>query len=586
MNGEHNITSAEAWKSLFSYSRKYIPAILISLIFIIGATILQILAPDKLRDMANELGMALGGGLVNMVVLRQLAAVLLGLYIGGGILNYVQGIIMANVTQIISKNLRTSVLKKFSRLPLQYFDSTSQGDILSLMTNDVDTIGTTLNQSIGVALSAGVMFVGALIMMFVTNWIMALTAIVSSLIGFALVMMITARSQKFFIQQQEGLGNLNGYIEEIYSGHNIVKVYGYSNEAEQEFDKRNHILFDSSWHAQFLSGMMMPLMTFVGYLGYVSVCAVGSILTMRGIIDFGVIVAFMLYVNFFSNPLSQLAQAMQNMQRLTAASVRVFTFMNEEEMPEESEKTEKLSMKGGTVEFRHVRFGYDPETPIIKDFNLKVLPGQKIAIVGPTGAGKTTLVNLLMRFYEVDGGEILVDGIPISKMSREAVRQQFGMVLQDTWLFEGTIRENIVYRTPNVSEEQVITAAKASGLHRFIETLPHGYDTVLDDKVNLSQGQRQLITIARAMVRNAPMLILDEATSSVDTRTEVMIQKAMDQLMEGRTSFVIAHRLSTIQNADIILVLKDGDVIESGRHEELLREGGFYADLYNSQFER
>jgi ATP-binding cassette, subfamily B, multidrug efflux pump len=586
MNNENTMTPKQAWNELFSFSRRHIPAILISLLFIVGATVLQIMAPDKLRGMVNEISGALGGGMVDMQALKHLAVLLVILYVTGSVLNFVQGVIMANVTQAISKNLRTSLLQKFSRLPLSYFDSTSQGDVLSRMTNDVDTIGTTLNQSLGLMLSASVMFIGALIIMFVTNWIMALTAIVSSLLGTALVMVIMSQSQKYFMQQQEGLGSLNGYIEEIYSGHNIVKVYNHSAEADKTFEGRNQFLYNSSWRAQFLSGMMMPLMTFVGYLGYVAVCAVGSVLTMKGMIDFGVIMAFMMYVNFFSNPLSQLAQAIQNMQRLSAASVRVFSFLNEPEMADESTKTKLLPEKAESVEFRHVRFGYDPEKPIIKDFNLRVRPGQKIAIVGPTGAGKTTLVNLLMRFYEVNGGQILIDGVPATDVTREAVHQQFSMVLQDTWLFEGTIRENMVYLTPNVTDEQVIAASKAVGLHHFVKTLPDGYDTVLDDKVNLSQGQRQLVTIARAMLRNAPMLILDEATSSVDARTEVLIQKAMDQLMAGRTSFVIAHRLSTIQNADMILVLKDGDVIESGSHEELLRKGGFYAELYNSQFEK
>ncbi len=587
MNKENNtMTPKQALRELFSFSRKHIPSILLSLLFIVGATVLQIMAPDKLRGMVNEISGALGGGMVDMQALKHLAILLVILYVSGSILNFLQGVIMAKVTQTISKNLRTGLLQKFSRLPLSYFDSTSQGDVLSRMTNDVDTIGTTLNQSIGLILSASVMFIGALIIMFVTNWIMALTAIISSLFGTALVMVIMSRSQKYFMRQQEGLGGLNGYIEEIYAGHNIVKVYNNSADAEKNFEKKNQFLYNNSWRAQFLSGMMMPLMTFVGYLGYVAVCAVGSVLTMKGMIDFGVTVAFMMYVNFFSNPLSQLAQAMQNMQRLSAASVRVFTFLNESEMTDESEKTNTLPTKAESVEFRHVRFGYNSEKPIIKDFNLNVSPGQKIAIVGPTGAGKTTLVNLLMRFYEVDGGQILIDGIPTTDVSREMVHQQFSMVLQDTWLFEGTIRENMVYLTPDITDEQVVAASKAVGLHHFINTLPNGYDTVLDDKINLSQGQRQLVTIARAMLRNAPMLILDEATSSVDTRTEILIQKAMDQLMVGRTSFVIAHRLSTIRNADLILVLKDGDVIEQGKHDELIAKSGFYAELYNSQFEK
>lgn len=585
MNKKDSMTFKEAWQELLRFGKSYLPAVIISLIFAAIGTLFQILGPDRLRGMTNEISQALTGGSVNMQAIRYIAYTLVFLYGFSALLNFIQGILMANVTQKISKKLRSALLQKINRLPLKYFDTTSQGDILSRMTNDVDTIGTTLNQSLGMLVSAFTMFVGAIIMMFYTNWIMALTAIVASLVGFVFIMLIMSKSQKYFMMQQDGLGKANGYIEEIYSGHNIVKAYNHGEEARQTFEGHNQVLYESSWRSQFLSGVMMPLMLFVGNLGYVAVCVVGAALTMSGRMDFGVIVAFMLYVNLFTNPLSQFAQAMQGIQRASASGVRVFTFLNEEEMEDESGKQTTLSEEAESVTFEHVRFGYEPNKTIIKDFNLEVHPGQKIAIVGPTGAGKTTLVNLLMRFYEINAGHIFIDGVSTKEVSREAVHQQFSMVLQDTWLFEGTIRENIVYRTPNVSEDDVVAASKAVGLHHFIKTLPNGYDTVLDDKVNLSQGQRQLVTIARAMIRNAPMLILDEATSSVDTRTEVLIQKAMDKLMAGRTSFVIAHRLSTIQNADTILVLKDGDVIESGNHEELLGQGGFYAELYNSQFE-
>ena len=424
------------------------------------------------------------------------------------------------------------------------------------------------------------------IMMLYNSWILTLTAVAASVIGFGLMMLITGRSQKYFDRQQAELGCINGYIEEYYSGHNIVKVYNGSAEAKRVFEESNGALYASAWKSQFLSGMMMPLMSFVGNLGYVAVCVIGAVLAMNGTITFGVIVAFMMYIRLFTQPLSQIAQAVNNLQRTAAASERVFEFLGEEEMENEDGKTARLHDIQGEVTFDHVKFGYTPEKTIIHDFSAEVKPGQKIAIVGPTGAGKTTMVNLLMRFYETDSGEIRIDGTPIKDVPRSDVHSQFGMVLQDTWLFEGTIKENITYSKENVSDEDVIRACRTVGLHHFIRTLPDGYDTVLNDKASLSEGQKQLMTIARAMIQNAPLLILDEATSSVDTRTERMVQKAMNQLTEGRTSFVIAHRLSTIKDADLILVMKDGDVIESGNHKELLAEGGFYANLYNSQFEK
>ena len=446
-------------------------------------------------------------------------------------------------------------------------------------------IGQSLNQSIVSLVTAVTMFLGSLLMMFVTNAVMAVTAVLSTFIGFFLMSLIMSRSQKYFMQQQESLGKINGHIEEIYSGHNVVKVSNAMGKASEEFEAINNKLFNSAWKSQFLSGLMQPLMGFIGNFGYVAVCIVGAALVINGKTTFGVIVAFMIYIRLFTNPLSQIAQAATSAQSAAAASERVFEFLEEEQLSDESSKTKRLTNVKGDVEFRNVSFGYTPEKTIINNFSAHANAGEKIAIVGPTGAGKTTMVNLLMRFYELDGGEILIDGTPISQLTRENVHEQFCMVLQDTWLFEGTVRENIVYSKKNVSDEEVINACKAVGIHRFIRSLPKGYDTVLDDKANLSAGQKQLITIARAMIENAPLLILDEATSSVDTRTELLIQEAMDKLTEGRTSFVIAHRLSTIKNADLILVMKDGDIIESGNHEELLAQKGFYSELYNSQFE-
>jgi len=492
---------------------------------------------------------------------------------------------MATMSAKISKNMRTDISAKINKIPLKYFDKTSYGDVISRVTNDVDTIGQTLNQSLDNLVRAITMFAGSITMMFITNWIMALTAIGTSLVGFAIMMVIMSKSQKHFKAQQQGLGDINGHIEEIYSGHNVVKVYNGGKNAAKTFEAINGTLYESGWKSQFMSGLMMPVMMFIGNIGYVAVCVVGAVLTMNGMIGFEVIVAFMLYIRLFTQPLSQLAQSMQQLQRTAAASERVFEFLDEEELTDESGKLQKMENVKGDVEFRNVRFGYDKDRTIIKDFSVKVKAGQKVAIVGPTGAGKTTMVNLLMRFYEIDSGDICIDGIPISQVTRENVHDQFCMVLQDTWLFEGTIKENIIYSKQGVTNEAVEIACKAVGLHHFIRSLPQGYDTVLNDRANLSVGQKQLVTIARAMIQNAPLLILDEATSSVDTRTERIVQVAMDKLTKGRTSFVIAHRLSTIKNADMILVMKDGDIIETGSHTELLKNGGLYADLYNSQFD-
>ncbi|MFA6867607.1 MAG: ABC transporter ATP-binding protein, partial [Clostridia bacterium] len=503
------------------------------------------------------------------------------------ILSYLQGFIMATITQKITYKMRADISTKINRLPLKYFDSTSYGNVLSRVTNDVDTIGTTMNSSLVNLIGAITLFFGSLIMMFVTNWILAFAAIGATVIGFSLMMVIIKNSQKHFSQQQKQLGIINGHIEEIYAGHNIVKAYNGEKEARIIFSKTNTLLYKSAWKSQFMSGLMMPIMGFIGNLGFVAVCVVGGVLAFNGNISFGVIVAFMVYIRLFSQPLNQIAQAATNLQSTAAASERVFDFIGEEEMSDESDKKYLMDANNvkGNVEFKNVTFGYNKDKIIIHNFSALAEAGHKIAIVGPTGAGKTTMVNLLMRFYEVDSGEIIIDGIPINEMTRQNIHDMFCMVLQDTWLFEGTIKENIIYSKQNISDQQVVDACKAVGIHHFILTLPNGYDTVLNDNANLSAGQKQLITIARAMIENAPMLILDEATSSVDTRTEVLIQEAMDKLTVGRTSFIIAHRLSTIKNADLILVMKDGDIVESGNHNNLIEKNGFYADIYNSQFE-
>lgn len=571
---------------LLGYCKKYLPLIAAALVLAVTGTIFSLIGPNKLKDITNIIqeGFMSPQG-VDTDRVSEIGFFLVTLYVLGFIFTYAQGFIMTGVTQRITKNLRNDISHKINVIPLSYFNKTSYGDVLSRVTNDVDMIGQSLNQSIVSLVTAVTMFLGSLLMMFVTNAVMAVTAVLSTFIGFFLMSLIMSRSQKYFMQQQESLGKINGHIEEIYSGHNVVKVSNAMGKASEEFEAINNKLFNSAWKSQFLSGLMQPLMGFIGNFGYVAVCIVGAALVINGKTTFGVIVAFMIYIRLFTNPLSQIAQAATSAQSAAAASERVFEFLEEEQLSDESSKTKRLTNVKGDVEFRNVSFGYTPEKTIINNFSAHAKAGEKIAIVGPTGAGKTTMVNLLMRFYELDGGEILIDGTPISQLTRENVHEQFCMVLQDTWLFEGTVRENIVYSKKNVSDEDVIKACKAVGIHRFIRSLPHGYDTILDDKANLSAGQKQLITIARAMIENAPLLILDEATSSVDTRTELLIQEAMDKLTEGRTSFVIAHRLSTIKNADLILVIKDGDIIESGNHEELLAKKGFYSELYNSQFE-
>ena len=585
--GEKPKNLKKALGELAVHCKRFFPAVIIAVLLAMAASVFSLIGPNKLQDMTDIIQKGLMNG-IDIDGVEDIAFTLVVLYSLGFIFNYIQGFIMATVTQKVTKDLRTGISYKINKVPLSYYNKTSIGDVLSRVTNDVDTIGQTMNQSVGMLVTAVTMFLGSLIMMFYTNWIMAVTAVLTTIIGFGLMMFIMSKSQKHFIRQQRELGRINGHIEEVYSGHNVVKVYNGVDKARREFEEINDKLYDSAWKSQFMSGLMMPLMNFIGNFGYVAVCVVGASLFMHDKITFGVIVAFMIYIRLFTNPLSQIAQAATSRQSTAAAAERVFEFLGEEELTDESGKTTLLKKEDtkGDVEFKNVKFGYDKNKIIIHNFSAHAKSGQKIAIVGPTGAGKTTMVNLLMRFYELNSGEILIDGIPTNKMTRENVHDLFCMVLQDTWLFEGTIRENIVYSKTGVTDEEIDRACKAVGIDHFIRTLPDGYDTVLNDKANLSAGQKQLITIARAMIENAPLLILDEATSSVDTRTEIQIQEAMDKLTEGRTSFVIAHRLSTIKNADLILVMKDGDIIESGNHKDLLAKGGFYAELYNSQFEK
>ena len=585
--GEKPKNLKKALGELAVHCKRFFPAVIIAVLLAMAASVFSLIGPNKLQDMTDIIQKGLMNG-IDIDGVEDIAFTLVVLYSLGFIFNYIQGFIMATVTQKVTKDLRTGISYKINKVPLSYYNKTSIGDVLSRVTNDVDTIGQTMNQSVGMLVTAVTMFLGSLIMMFYTNWIMAVTAVLTTIIGFGLMMFIMSKSQKHFIRQQRELGRINGHIEEVYSGHNVVKVYNGVDKARREFEEINDKLYDSAWKSQFMSGLMMPLMNFIGNFGYVAVCVVGASLFMHDKITFGVIVAFMIYIRLFTNPLSQIAQAATSLQSTAAAAERVFEFLGEEELTDESGKTTLLKKEDtkGDVEFKNVKFGYDKNKIIIHNFSAHAKSGQKIAIVGPTGAGKTTMVNLLMRFYELNSGEILIDGIPTNKMTRENVHDLFCMVLQDTWLFEGTIRENIVYSKTGVTDEEIDRACKAVGIDHFIRTLPDGYDTVLNDKANLSAGQKQLITIARAMIENAPLLILDEATSSVDTRTEIQIQEAMDKLTEGRTSFVIAHRLSTIKNADLILVMKDGDLIESGNHKDLLAKGGFYAELYNSQFEK
>ena len=508
------------------------------------------------------------------------------IYILSAIFSYIQAYSLTIVSNNFAKKLRTDINVKINTLPLKYFDSHETGDILSRVTNDVDMIGHNLNNSISSIVSNVTLFLGSIIMMLVTNWVMTITAILSTIIGFAFMFLLLSKSQKYFAESQKVLGELNGYIEEMYSGHNIVKVYNGTKETIEKFNDINVRLYKAKRNSIFLSGLMQPIMGFVGNFGYVAVCIVGALLVINGNITFGVIVAFMIYIRLFTNPLSQIAQSMTNLQTTVAASERVFEFLDEKEMPSEENVTKHLHRHKvkGEIEFKNVKFGYDKDKEIIKNFSAKALPGQKIAIVGPTGAGKTTLVNLLMKFYDIQDGEILIDGVSTKELTRENVHKLFVMVLQDSWLFNGTVRENIIFNQQNITDEEIWNVCKTVGIDHFIKTLPGGLDAVLEDNDSISSGQKQLLTIARGMVEDAPFLILDEATSNVDTRTEILVQKAMDKLTEGKTSFIIAHRLSTIKNADLILVMNNGNIVEQGNHEELLKKNGYYADLYNSQF--
>lgn len=572
--------------NLFGYCKDYYRLIIFAIVLSIISSIFSIIGPGKVRDIINKITIGLTST-INMEVIKDITLFLAVMYVLGAIFHYVEAYLMAIMTNKLSKNLRNKISVKINKIPLKYFDSTSYGDILSRVTNDVDTISRTLSESVSDLVSSIVLFIGVVLVMFITNPVMAITGILASLIGFSLLAFILAKSQKYYEIQQKELGNLNGHIEEAYSGHNVVKVYNNVENSKDEFEKINEKMFNSSIKSHFLSGLMPPIMGFIGNFGYVAICIVGSILVINGKINVATIVSFMMYTRLFTSPLSTIAQGFIELQSAAAASERVSEFLSESELEDESSKTLVLDRNKveGNIEFNHVVFGYDDDKNIIKDFNVSVEKGEKVAIVGPTGAGKTTMVNLLMRFYEIKNGSITIDGVNTKDITRENVHDLFCMVLQDTWVFEGTIKENIIYNRKNITDNEVEDACRVVGLDHFIKALPLGYDTVLGDIESLSAGQKQLLTIARGMLSDAPFLILDEATSSVDTRTEELVQKAMDALTKGRTSFIIAHRLSTIKNADLILVMKDGNIIEQGSHNELMEKNGFYTELYNSQFQ-
>lgn len=574
--------------SLFSQVKPYIKGfqfpLLVAFVGAMLSSVITVYGPVKLKEITNLITEGMTSQ-IDLKAISNIALFLAILYGVGALLNYMQSFIISSVIQHFSKRLRTAIAEKINKLPLRYFDSHSQGDTLSRVTNDVDTVGQSLNQSLGTVISSSLLLIAVLFMMFYNNVVLSFVTIGSVLIGFVFVALIMGKSQRFFRAQQENLASVNGYVEEMYSGHNVIVSYNATEESKKAFQMLNTNLYSSMWKSQFISGIMMPLMIFTGNFGYVMVVLVGASMALNGDVTMGTIVAFMVYVRTFSQPLSQIAQGITTLQQASAAMGRVFEFLAEPEMENDEHKSQQLTTLKGDVTFDNVFFGYNPDRTIIHDFSAKAKAGQKIAIVGPTGAGKTTIVNLLMKFYEIEKGRITIDGIDTKQMKRSEVHDAFSMVLQDTWLFEGTIKENLIYNQKNISDEAVVAATKAVGVHHFIKTLPKGYDTVLDDTVSFSVGQKQLLTIARALLKDAPLLILDEATSSVDTRTEELIQKAMDKLMEGRTSFVIAHRLSTIRNADLILVMRNGNIIEQGNHDQLMEENGFYADLYNSQFD-
>ena len=576
-----------ALNDLSTYMRKSLGVVVLALVLAALSAVLTIIGPDQVGKIATIMSDGLLGG-IDLAAIARVGILLAVIYGLSALFGFIQHYIMASVTLKMSYRIRAELSEKINRVPQKYFNFHAQGDILSRITNDVSTLQQGLTNSLPTIISAATQFLGCLIMMFVTEWRLALVSLGITLVGLLLVVFIMSRSQKYFTARQESLGKLNGYVEEMYSGHEVVRISRAAEPVGKTFDALNDAVYDANWRSQFLSGVMQPLMNVIGNLSYVAVCVLGSILAIQGIIDIGVIVSFILYVRLFTSPLTQIAQGMTNLQTASASAHRIFDFLGSEEMPDESEKPELPRPVRGEVDFEHVRFSYpdSPDKIIIKDFSAHVAPGQKVAIVGPTGAGKTTMVNLLMRFYEIADGCIKIDGVPSQDIRREDVHKLFGMVLQDTWLFEGTVRENLVYNLLDVTDEQLNRVCCACGLDKFVRSLPNGFDTVLSESTSISAGQKQLLTIARAMLQNAPMLILDEATSSVDTRTELLIQRAMDKLTENRTSFVIAHRLSTIKNADLILVMKDGDVIESGTHETLMQQNGFYAALYNSQFDQ
>ncbi len=574
-----------ALKRTGAYMSSSMGIIIFALVLAALSAVMTIIGPDKIGKMATIMSDGLFTG-IDLAAIAKIGVFLAIIYCLSALFGFIQHYIMAVVTLKMSYRMRGELSEKINRVPQKYFNTTSQGDILSRITNDVSTLQQGLTNSLPTIISAATQFVGCLIMMFVTEWRMALVALCITLLGMVLIVAIMSKSQRYFTARQKSLGELNGYVEEMYSGHEVVRISRAVDKVLDHFDGLNAAVYDANWRSQFLSGVMQPLMNVIGNLSYVAVCVFGSVLAINGTIEFGVIVSFILYVRLFTTPLTQIAQGMTNLQTASASAHRIFDFLESEELGDESDKTEKLDAVRGAVMFDHVRFSYpdSPDKIIIKDFSAVVHPGQKVAIVGPTGAGKTTMVNLLMRFFEVNSGRITIDGVATTDLRREDVHELFGMVLQDTWLFEGTIRENLVYNMEGITDEQLETVCKACGLDKFVHSLPQGFDTVLSESTTISAGQKQLLTIARAMLQNAPMLILDEATSSVDTRTELLIQRAMDELTKGRTSFVIAHRLSTIKNADLILVMRDGDVIESGTHEQLMEQNGFYAELYNSQF--
>lgn len=578
---------ASAMKKIIEYMKGSVGIVAVALVLAALGAVLTIIGPDKVGEITDLIADGLMTG-IDLKAVARVGIFLGAIYISSSLFTFIQQYIMATVTLKMSYRMRSDLSRKINCVPQKYFNSHSQGDILSRITNDVSTLQQGLTNSLPTIISAAAQFVGCLIMMFVTEWRLALISLFITFLGLFLIVFIMSKSQKFFLDRQESLGKLNGYVEEMYSGHEVVRISRGAGNVKKHFGGLNEAVYNANWKSQFLSGIMQPLMNVIGNLAYVAVCVFGSMLALNGTITFGVIISFILYVRLFTSPLGQIAQGMTNMQTASASAQRIFDFIESEELSDESDKSSEMPEVKGNVSFENVRFSY-PDTPdkvIIKNFSAEVKAGQKVAIVGPTGAGKTTMVNLLMRFFEINSGSISIDGTPISQLSRETVHNMFSMVLQDTWLFEGTVRENLVYNMEGISDESLERVCKACGLDKFVHTLSEGFDTVLSESVAISAGQKQLLTIARAMLQNAPMLILDEATSSVDTRTELLIQRAMDKLTKGRTSFVIAHRLSTIKNADLILVMRDGDVIESGNHETLMAKGGFYAELYNSQFDQ